>query len=79
MSTTLTSKCTLADAVRRSAPPRTAVGGPVAMRLFGLLMIWFDRVRQRRHVQALDDRMLKDIGLTRADVEGEARKHFWMD
>ena len=30
---------------------------------------WHDLARQRRHVADLDDRMLRDIGITRADVE----------
>ena len=30
---------------------------------------WHDLARQRRHVADLDDRMLQDIGITRADVE----------
>ena len=30
---------------------------------------WHEFARQRRHVADLDDRMLKDIGITRADVE----------
>jgi uncharacterized protein YjiS (DUF1127 family) len=36
-----------------------------------------DRARQRRALQALDDRLLKDIGVTRADVELETAKWFW--
>jgi uncharacterized protein YjiS (DUF1127 family) len=38
---------------------------------------WWDRARQRHHLLQLDDRLLKDVGLTRADVEGEAAKPFW--
>ena len=30
---------------------------------------WHDLARQRRHVADLDDRMLQDIGITRADAE----------
>lgn len=33
--------------------------------------------RQRRALEALDDRMLKDIGLTRCDVDAEAARPFW--
>lgn len=78
MITTLTSKCTLAGAAGGSAPRHTASAGRIALLLLDLLSTWFDRARQRRHLHALDDRMLKDIGLTRADVEFEAQKHFWM-
>lgn len=45
---------------------------------FELLTQWQERARQRRHLQALDDRLLRDIGLSRADVEFESRKRFWM-
>ena len=33
--------------------------------------------RQRRNLAGYDDHMLKDIGLTRADVEAEIEKGFW--
>ncbi len=48
-----------------------------ASALFRLLLVWQDRERQRRHLRELDDRMLKDIGLSRADVAHEADKPFW--
>lgn len=41
------------------------------------LLSWQERARQRRSLEALDDRLLKDIGLSRADVFGEATKRFW--
>ena len=31
----------------------------------------------RHQLRALDDRMLKDIGLSRADAEREGAKSFW--
>ena len=40
---------------------------------------WLELSRQRRALQALDDRTLKDIGLTRADVERELSKRFWRE
>ena len=33
--------------------------------------------RQRRQLARLDDRALKDIGLSRAEAEAEARRSFW--
>ena len=41
------------------------------------LLAWRDRARQRRQLQTMSDRLLNDIGLTRADTEHEASKAFW--
>lgn len=38
---------------------------------------WHERARQRRDLRSLDERMLKDIGLSRADIDAEAAKPFW--
>lgn len=38
---------------------------------------WLERRRQRSTLRELDDRMLKDIGLTRAEAAQEAAKPFW--
>jgi uncharacterized protein YjiS (DUF1127 family) len=40
-------------------------------------LAWLERARQRRQLRQLGDHMLKDIGLSRADVEAEASKPFW--
>lgn len=42
-----------------------------------MLSVWQQRYSQRRQLQRLSDAMLKDIGLSRADVDGESRKPFW--
>ena len=47
-------------------------------RLVDVLLAWEERSRQRRSLYFLDDRMLTDMGLTRADVDEEARKPFWI-
>ena len=41
------------------------------------LLLWHERARQRRQLLELDDDMLRDIGITRADAVGEAGKPFW--
>jgi uncharacterized protein YjiS (DUF1127 family) len=41
------------------------------------VLAWHDRARQRRVLAALDERMLRDIGLSRGEVETEVRKGFW--
>ena len=38
---------------------------------------WSQRVMDRRALRTLDDHILSDIGLSRADVEQEASKRFW--
>jgi len=78
MITTLSSKCTLAGATRRSAPRRVGPFVALAMLAIDRLSTWLRRARERRDLAALDDYMLKDIGVTRADVEFEAQKHFWL-
>lgn len=45
--------------------------------LIETMWLWADLARQRRALRTLDDRMLKDIGISRADVEAEAAKPFW--
>ena len=42
-----------------------------------VLYEWQRRASERRHLRELNDHMFKDIGLSRADVEGEAGKPFW--
>jgi len=44
---------------------------------FETLLAWQDRAGMRHHLRSLNDHQLKDIGLTRADVEREACKPFW--
>jgi hypothetical protein len=46
-------------------------------RLIAFLFDCIDIYRQRRALEALDDRMLKDIGLTRCDVEAEISRPVW--
>jgi len=46
-------------------------------RAVALLRTWRERARQRRHLASLNERMLRDIGLTRGDVMAESAKPFW--
>jgi len=66
---------------------RSASGGrlrPDALSLSSLASLaaaaldgWSERAQGRRRLAALDDRMLADIGISRADAEREASKPFW--
>lgn len=49
------------------------------IRLAEALQLWWERSAQRRELAQLDDRMLRDIGISRADAYGESRKWFWQD
>jgi len=46
-------------------------------RLLGQLSEWRERARSRQLLQRLDERMLRDVGLSRADVARECAKNFW--
>jgi uncharacterized protein YjiS (DUF1127 family) len=67
------------DAAGFHAPPLDAAGGGWIQRLADRLLIWLQRARQRRQLGALNDSMLQDIGLSRADVERETNRRFWQD
>lgn len=43
------------------------------------LINWEQRSTGRRNLAHLSDRLLKDIGITRFDVEIEAGKFFWQE
>ena len=58
-------------------PARGKANVGAATRVFDQLMVWLDRARQRRHLAELDDRLLRDIGISRADVDHEASRPFW--
>ncbi|MEX2202137.1 MAG: DUF1127 domain-containing protein [Dongiaceae bacterium] len=48
-------------------------------RAFDAVALWQERGRMRRGLALMDDRLLRDIGLTRDDVRLELRKPFWRD
>ncbi|HEY3148852.1 MAG TPA: DUF1127 domain-containing protein [Dongiaceae bacterium] len=58
-------------------PSRGKANVGLAVRVFDKLMVWLDRTRQRRHLAELDDRLLRDIGLSRAEVHQESSRPFW--
>ena len=58
------------------------VRGPAAPRrllsnLLSRFLGWRERARSRHLLLQLDDRMLRDVGLSRSDVDHECAKHFW--
>jgi uncharacterized protein YjiS (DUF1127 family) len=64
-------------ASRASYAGRSARSAGALVRLSDTLLGWIQRDRDRRALSSLDDRLLRDIGVTRAELEAEARKPFW--
>ena len=42
-----------------------------------IIIGWQERAASRAHLATLDDHMLRDVGLSRADVEREVSLPFW--
>ncbi|MCY1285304.1 hypothetical protein D9M68_377300 [compost metagenome] len=47
------------------------------LRLLGLFALWAQRVRTRRQLAQLDERLLADVGISRSERSAELRKPFW--
>ena len=71
----------LACRARRGVAGRGAFGHlaplPRLRRIMSRIAVWRDRARQRRQLRSLNNHMLRDLGLTRADVLAESDKPFW--
>ena len=50
---------------------------PTLRRLPAMIGEWRRRARSRRDLLGLNDYLLKDIGITRAEAQYEAAKSFW--
>jgi len=56
---------------------RVAAGTGKLTAIGRAFLLWQDRARERAHLASLDDRMLRDIGLSRVEVAREWSKPFW--
>jgi len=45
--------------------------------LVELVLVWLQRSRERLQLGSFGDHMLKDLGVSRADVDREVSKPFW--
>lgn len=61
-----------------AAPFRSDTSEP-GLGLLWLVLLegWLERRRQRLALRALNDHLLRDIGVSRADAAREASKPFW--
>ncbi len=50
----------------------------VTVKCLKMVMVWQERAEQRHALSELNERMLKDIGVSNADAYKEARKPFWL-
>ena len=74
---TMTVLPTAASLAQRAAHTMTRVMGAVVVGLPDTLYTWQKRHRMRRELLSLDDRLLRDMGLSRCDAEREGRRPFW--
>jgi uncharacterized protein YjiS (DUF1127 family) len=66
--------------MRKSARVAAPVARSLSSRIVGfvqLLFLWQERWEQRERLGGLDEHMLRDIGLSRADAVRESDKPFW--
>lgn len=49
------------------------------VKMIDTLLHWQQLAAQRRMLAGMNDHLLKDIGISRADAEREARRPFWDD
>ncbi|WP_165669900.1 DUF1127 domain-containing protein [Metapseudomonas otitidis] len=70
----------------KSPTQHVAIVQPYSLRLsvagrtlLARLQRWFRLYRQRRDLAQASDAMLKDLGLSRADVMRESERPFWDD
>jgi uncharacterized protein YjiS (DUF1127 family) len=57
-------------------------GGDRAPRLIGVfdvILAWIERSKQRTQLATVDPSLWHDLGLSRAAVDAECRKHFWQN
>jgi uncharacterized protein YjiS (DUF1127 family) len=69
-------------AVARTLGASRQMGGRAATWLMASIRAWAQIRRHHREVallESFDERMLRDVGLTRADVEWAAATRFWRD
>jgi uncharacterized protein YjiS (DUF1127 family) len=73
----LTSQAFTYSALPSFAPPARARLFRVWPAIAATVLLWSERRRARQHLSQLDDRLLADIDVTRAQQHHECSKWFW--
>jgi uncharacterized protein YjiS (DUF1127 family) len=55
----------------------TADTMPTKVRVKGVVQEWISRARSRREIAKLDERTVRDLGISPSQLQFEARKPFW--
>ena len=66
-----------AVAMRRALHAAARIGVALFGRVGASVWTWQNRYNARQHMAMLDDRLLDDVGLTRADIDQVAERPFW--
>jgi uncharacterized protein YjiS (DUF1127 family) len=61
---------------KRGAQP--SIAERILFAPLAILSTWSERLKQRSALAGMDDRMLKDIGVSRTDALVEMHKPFWV-
>lgn len=62
---------------RHFSPTANHAHSSVMARVADKLATWQNRAAERRQLLEMDDRLLQDMGISRADAFKEASKPFW--
>ena len=57
--------------------PRLPLIAALAVRFAATVTMWERQRRSRINLSQLDDRLLKDVGLTRSQANREVKRYFW--
>lgn len=61
-----------------TASPRLPLIAALAVRFAAAVTTWERRRRSRINLGHLDDRLLRDVGLTKSQAQTEKSRYFWM-
>jgi uncharacterized protein YjiS (DUF1127 family) len=67
------------EALHRRRAAATHGAGHILGKALATLREWRRRIRGRAELAAMSDRMLQDIGITRAEAQYLSRKPFWRE